>query len=431
MMGQCLPDEASAPFQFAHLEQALDYVFSSYERHFKSHQGKFDREVRHPDVAVAICRRRGLLPRAATTVLVSGSKGKGTASRLLAWNLSATGAKTGLLLSPEESSHLDRIRINNQPIGSSDFCRLLETLVPDIEQALHQAPAGFYFPPSAIFLMVALAWFAESALDYTVLEGGRGVAWDEIGQIPAQIGLITSVLPEHLTTLGPTLTDILLDKSALTRNCQMVCVTPAVFQLAQAHADSCCDWQRLQMAPALPGPSEYPFWYKEVAALAKQAFRLLKHDEQTWHNFATPSFAVMSWRGQTLVCDGAISPECIDADFIQQRGLQNGAAVIGLSSDKDSRGIVAALRRIGFTSFYAIQLTSAIGHVNSHWLHEHTDIITLGALDVVHPDLAELRRQLEKLTIQHDKLYIIGVQVFCRSIRNALGCAMLTPKETA
>ena len=190
-------------------DDALDFVFSFYERHRHRQQGRYDREVRRPDLIVDWARSRGLLPPRETTVLVTGSKGKGSASRLIAWGLASQGGPAvGLLLTPEERSHLDRIRIGNEPIPAGEFVAIVDRLRPDLETLQAGAPDTYYVPPTAIFLLVALHWWRQRGVETCVVEGGRGVAGDELGCLSARLGVVTAILPEHLDKLGPTLPDV-------------------------------------------------------------------------------------------------------------------------------------------------------------------------------------------------------------------------------
>ena len=209
----------------------VDFAFSFYERLRHRQVGRRDRDVRRPDLWRIWAASAGVMPSPSATVLITGSKGKGSTARLTAWGLTLHGAgPVGLLVSPEECSHLDRIRIDNQPIGEGEFDSIVESIRSDLDALQMAAPDNFYLPPTAVFLAVALCWWRANGVRTCVVEGGRGARWDEIGVIPARLGVVTSILPEHLGKLGPTMTDVAADKLSLAATVdQLLC--PAELQV--------------------------------------------------------------------------------------------------------------------------------------------------------------------------------------------------------
>src|SRR5665647_507812 len=158
-------------------------VFSSYLSNLPRIRGKLDSETRAPTVFREVWGRLGLVPSADRVILITGSKGKGTVARLIAWNLQRRGYRVGLVVTPEELSHLDRIRLDNEPIPISEFEAHLSTILPHLMEALAADEPDRYLSPTGVFLTVALSWFKPRLVDWYVIEGGRGVQADEIGQL--------------------------------------------------------------------------------------------------------------------------------------------------------------------------------------------------------------------------------------------------------
>ena len=99
----------------------FDPVFASYLSTLPQIRGKSDSQTRAPDVFGEAWADLALVPSASRLILVTGSKGKGTVARLVAWNLQHRGYRVGLVVTPEELNHLDRMRINNEAISPDEF----------------------------------------------------------------------------------------------------------------------------------------------------------------------------------------------------------------------------------------------------------------------------------------------------------------------
>lgn len=408
---------------FDEVDVAFRWVFSSFEARHRAGRGKFDRDIRQPEIIAGVWDELRLRPAAAKTCLVSGSKGKGTVARLTAWNLSQQGYRVGLVLSPEEICHLDRIRINNRPISGPEFLGLIRILQPFLDRLWQNEVSDYYLPPTSVFLIVALAWFKREKVDLVVIEGGRGVRWDDIGQIEARLGVLTNVLPEHLGRLGPTLADIADDKFLLVAKCQDVLVAEeAISQLKR---------QEIRVPTGVtPVPNRklasesFPAWYEILTSLARAGAMRMAAVSQ-WHDFATPAFAWLS-TDPGIAVDGAINPSCLDQRFLRSSGLSSGTALLGLSSDKDCAGMIAGLAACGFKKVVAVRLYSPVGHLDSNWLDRFPEIEVIATLNVVQPDAGALRAAVDRLAL-NGTVFAAGVQVFVRSLRLAFQQTLAGP----
>jgi len=409
---------------------ALDYLFSSFVSQHRFHTGKFDREYRRPAVLVSLARKLGVLPIPSRTCLVSGSKGKGTVSRMIAWNLSLSGLRVGVVLTPEEVTHLDRIRIGNHCIPEKDFCRILDALRPLLDSLLAEQAANFYFAPTGIFLLVALVWFEEQGVDAWVIEGGRGVEFDEVGHIDAAVGVITNVLAEHMGRLGPAIEDIAADKLSLARRCRTLVTSAQVLRWKHLTPDQYCDFQHV----ALPGNEHpatgYPKWHEALGAIAQAASKHISPG-LLWRHFDTPAFffargGISAGRVTpgTVCCDAAIHPDCLDTAFLRHSGLSQGAALIGLSSDKDGEGMAARLAASGFQHLYTVSLSSRVDHIRA-WKPTGSAIQQVAEMEVIGNAGDNERDMALKLASQHGSLYVVGIQMFIRSMRQALNVGLL------
>ncbi|HZY19098.1 MAG TPA: hypothetical protein VFE82_11495 [Ramlibacter sp.] len=401
-------------------------VFRSYEASRARVAGRPDSQARAPGVFAACWRALGCVPAAQRTVLVTGSKGKGSTARMVAWNLQRAGHRVGLVVSPEEVCHFDRIRIDNQPIPAAAFQERLARAMPLLDDELAARAPDRYLSPTGIFLTVALQWFADEAVDWVVLEGGRGVQWDEIGQLAARVAVVTSVLDEHVAALGGTPGNVLRDKLSIARCAPVTVVDPDV---AQAAADAGLQVPGLRIAAPSPAAAAVaaPAWYARLCALAATVVRELGH-APAFQPFSTPSFAWFGLAGTAVLCEPVIHARSIDAGFLRTRLPAGSRVLVGLSDDKDVAGVLDGLRRCGLGEIGAIALTSRADHVRSGWLQTRAGTVArLGTLDVVEPDLPALRAAVRAFAAGAPALYVVGVQVFLRCLRQAFSPQLAGP----
>lgn len=416
-MARLIPD--------AGLQAGLSYLFSFFESRHHLHKGRYDREVRQPAVFLDIAMRHAVLPHPECTIVVTGSKGKGSCARLTVAYLQRQGYRVGLVLTPEERSHLDRIRISDNPIGVNDFLRLLETLKPDLESAMHQAGDLFYHPPTSIFLLVALKYFREQQVDYVVVEGGRGAQFDEIGQLNAAVGIVTSIFPEHLSRLGPDLRDICIDKFSLTRSCRAVICSEQAWQKAQQYAPGVIAAEALEVVPQSVGTGDRPAWVGTADSLARLTMTKLgkASDPELMTSWSLPSCEVITSEhspcmngDQCVILDGAVSADCLDLTYIASENCMPGGFILAMTADKDVAGIVKTLQNHFGLPVYFFRPVSRSGHVAAPAGIEEW----AGSFDVERGIDEDSRRNLLGLLDRHSRLYVIGVQLFLRSVRNAL-----------
>src|SRR3972149_5056776 len=74
--------------------------------------------------------RLGNPQHAAKTVHVSGTKGKGSTSAMIASILHQAGYRVGLCPSPHTLAYTERIRIDGRPIAEADWVKLTEEIRP-------------------------------------------------------------------------------------------------------------------------------------------------------------------------------------------------------------------------------------------------------------------------------------------------------------
>lgn len=207
---------------------AIKFIYQSYVK-AQPHldQNLLDIFKRHPDYCRQLLRRLDLSLSDPPSVLITGSKGKGSTSALIANLLQSAGYKTGLFTGPHLVDFCERIRINWSKIPESEFVRLVEFIRPEVEGLCAEMPLDHYMGPVGTTLAVALLWFREQGADFHVLECGRGALADDVNVIRSSWSVLTPIMLEHPDNLGPTLLDIAANKMAVIKPGQKLCVSYA------------------------------------------------------------------------------------------------------------------------------------------------------------------------------------------------------------
>ena len=195
------------------VEQAIDYVYASYlkaEPHLEYNAE--DSRKRNPAFSKEIIQK--LAQTHIPTVLVTGSKGKGSASKMIAEILGVHG-KTGLMTSPHIWQFNERIQIQGEAVSNEK----LASAIAKVKPAFDQMEAGLlpeeYISPMGIQAAAALAIFGEENVRFQVMECGKGVAYDDVNNVPHQYAVVNRIFLEHTRELGNTLEKIAENKSAI------------------------------------------------------------------------------------------------------------------------------------------------------------------------------------------------------------------------
>ena len=422
-------------------DEKFDSVFRSYVKFKNIEFQKLDRDVRAPLVFQAFWRDYFLIPAKSKIILITGSKGKGTSARWLAWNLQAIQCKVGLVVSPEEVHHLDRIRLNNTPISSEDFERILQKILPILEIYLLLYAPDRYLSPTGIFLTIALVWFKEMGVDYYVIEGGRGVLYDEIGQLNASLGIVTNIFSEHLIQLGGKLEDVVRDKLSLGLKCDTLLISEQankaieILKLQKNKLpNNIVIAQPFNTAKQIINDTQpnirFPAWLCEAAGLVSEALNSICVKQQTFQWFNTPSFFQIHVLGATLICEPIVHALSLELEFLERLRRKNVELIVGLSDDKDVNNILNTFAKFGLNSLAAFELASPVRHITSEWIkNTSVSVIKLGYLDCVHPDLNEFRDAMRKFIKKDTVYYVIGIQIFIRTVRLAYSVEMIGNKN--
>ena len=145
-------------------------------------------------------------------VHVAGSKGKGSVVEMTASCLTACGYATGIYTSPHLVDIRERVRIGRELIGYPAFHRVCRKVAEASEAVKRRHGEATYFE---LLTAMALAYFAEQAVDIAVIEVGLGGRLDATNLVQPEVTAITAIQLEHTALLGDTLAKIAKEKAGI------------------------------------------------------------------------------------------------------------------------------------------------------------------------------------------------------------------------
>lgn len=144
---------------------------------------------------------------------ITGTNGKGSVTAMLTEILKESGFITGSFISPHIDDLSERIKLNGISISEDDLDQAA-FLVAQACEEIEEIPSFF----ERIYA-TACVFFRIKKVQWGVIEVGLGGRLDATNVSNGEIAILTNVSPDHLKTLGPTLEDILREKSLIVKKC--------------------------------------------------------------------------------------------------------------------------------------------------------------------------------------------------------------------
>ncbi len=140
-------------------------------------------------------------------VHVTGSKGKGSTSAMLAAVLRQAGYRVGLFTSPHLTHLEERFLVDGQPISRGELTQLIR----EIREAVGTVPPTFF----EIATAVGFLHFFRRRVDLAVIEVGLGGRLDSTNICLPLVSVITSISYDHTRILGDRLSLIAREKAGI------------------------------------------------------------------------------------------------------------------------------------------------------------------------------------------------------------------------
>ena len=201
-------------------QDALAYLYSLLE----------GRPPGQPYTPVKLERMRRLVEllghpeRAFPSVLVAGTKGKGSTAAMLAGIVQTAGVRVGLYSKPHLADFRERIRVDGVLITSDE----LVPLVAELRDAVERGRGEPGWPPTFFEASAALGFlhFARRGVDLAVVEVGIGGRLDACNVLDPLVSIITTIGYDHTEIVGTRLSQIAAEDTGIMRPQRVVVTVP-------------------------------------------------------------------------------------------------------------------------------------------------------------------------------------------------------------
>ncbi len=311
------------------------------------------------------------------SVLVGGTKGKGSVSFYLARSLQESGYRAGLYTSPHLEDVRERIAVNGELISRSDFARLstqlslgissraetrrfrhsLGTLRPrSLTPARHLGQVTYF----EFLTLLAFLYFREKKVDLAVLEVGLGGRLDATNCVDPLLTILTPISLDHTQILGNTLSKIAKEKSFLIHSGRPVITSKQEVPVKKAILARCKKTQAPLIAVTgrlkIPATKKLkPLYALENFSLVLRALKLLK-EKYKFSKVSVPKanrvFRQETWPGRFeliqehpgILLDGAhnsASAKRLVESVQYFYPKRNKVLILAVAKDKDVKGILS------------------------------------------------------------------------------------------
>ena len=360
------------------VEKAIDYVYASYLKAepYLDYDAS-DAKKRNPKLSKAIIEKRAGIP----TVLVTGSKGKGSVSKMIA-EIMGMHHKVGLMTSPHILSFNERIQVQGDPVRDDVLAKAVEQIKPEFDAIEATLAPKEYISPMGIQTAAALDIFKEVGVTFQVMECGKGVAFDDVNNVPHKYGVINRIFLEHTRELGKALGEIAENKSAIMTGDQTAVFTgkqeEEVLKVLRSRAEVCqtplyeygrnfwCEdiryTQKGMIFDVVTRKTRYvdiqlPLLGTYQAENCALAIALCEMELGVLEEAKVKqALKYLEWPGRLevlsadplMLLDACINREsCHNVlEALEQLGVNQVTTIIGIPSDKDYLGVAEAMKKV-------------------------------------------------------------------------------------
>jgi dihydrofolate synthase/folylpolyglutamate synthase len=418
-------------------QAALDYIlsFADYERSPRSSLVLDLKRIEE------LLTRLGEPQRAARSIHIAGTKGKGSTAAMIATALASAGYRTGLYTSPHLHILRERIEIDGRPIAEEELTRLVGQLKPEIEAINHFGGLG-ELTTFEILTALAFAYFRAKQVDFQVLEAGLGGRLDATNVVEPEVCAITSLSLDHVEVLGDTLAKIAREKAGIIKPGSVVVTAPQPPEAASVIEKICLEkrarlirvgydvaWRRKSFDLSgqifqvkgmmgehdlfIPLLGEHQLENATVAVAVLEI--LMEKGAKIPPQSVTAGLAQVKWPGRLqvlqcqplLVVDGAhnaYSAGKLKEALKEYFDFQRLILVVGMSWDKDIAGMVAE-----FASFSNTVIVTRSKHPRAaETLKLMVEFSKRGIIPSVAEDVASALEQALRIARPRDLICVAG-----------------------
>lgn len=330
------------------LKKIIEDIYSSYNEKLFDTQNLLDQEHRDPSNIINLVKELNLIPPKEKTVRAVGSKGKGITLNILKafFKKYKKKKKIATFSSPYKFHHLDQLQIDGLRITDEKFIYYYNKILPKLEKVKENLDVNEYLSPFGIFLIIGLYWFKDENVDYYLLETGRGVKYDEVGNIPSEYALFISLTNEHLNHIGPTIVDVFLNKIEILKTSNKVLIHEDLKEIFEKNENYLGkeDLKKIIWVKTEDTLENIPNWYKKDYSIAKKMFSFWYPYQfifRRLNKVDTVNFGKFIYGEKTLYFDSGSSLDSLDKDFFDfiQKSCNNLIVIASFDDRKDVWGL--------------------------------------------------------------------------------------------
>lgn len=207
--------------KFKTSKEVEEFVYNSYVKYLpKIDHSKEDKIYRNPNNTKRVLELMGGPDKEGYNILVTGSKGKGSVSRLIAEILQSQGYKVGLFTSPHLIHYNERIRVNGKAITDEELVEYGNQIKASVEEVQSEIEGTGYIGPVGLTAVIAALYFKDKETDFNIYECGKGARYDDVSVIYSKGSVINTVFEEHIPELGQNLEEIAFNKAGVIKESQ-------------------------------------------------------------------------------------------------------------------------------------------------------------------------------------------------------------------
>ncbi len=173
------------------------------------------------------------------SVIIKGTKGKGSTSVMLHTILNNASYSSGLFTSPHLFSVRERIKGYNTYISKHDFASLIEHIFNKIQ---HRKGFRTYFE---VLTLLSILYFKKEHTNANIFEAGLGGRLDTTRLIPSRIHILTPIGFDHVKLLGPYLAEITFEKLCGSEGLPLI--TPSQHPKVEWVLTNFAKWRNVQL----------------------------------------------------------------------------------------------------------------------------------------------------------------------------------------